>query len=309
MELAIMVLSHIGILGSCVSTDAFRSFYNADYKEHFVIESLQARISFISLMQDSVTYNSEDIKIEPVNPRTKYSMQVVKDDLEKSFFKEIDKVDYLIIDVFFDVYFGIIYSDYGILTNNTWDYPQTALYNNLKKRDILCMRYQSHDYYELWTKYCDKFFSFMMENYPDVKLILNKVKIVDKVLSKDKNFYVEDEFTPIKENLNPKLNILEEYIETNYDVVVIDLTENVYTDEEHIWGKNLVHYNKEFYHLFKEAMLEITGGNTAMYYYDDNGKLAFESDRRKVDKDYMYKLRKYRNSNRKIDNIIRIFKK
>lgn len=304
-----MVKSHIGILGSCVSTDAFRSFYNKDYKEHFIIESLQARQSFISLMQESVEYNPKDIMIEPVNPRTKYSMQVVKDDLEKNFFKEIDKVDYLIIDIFFDVYFGIIYSDYGIITNNSWDYPQTDLYKNLEKKDILCMRYDSHDYYQLWTRYCDMLFKYLKDEHPDVKLILNKVRIVDKVLGKDKEFYIEDEYTPIKENLNPKLNILEEYIQVNYDVTVIDLTGNVYTDEEHIWGKNLVHYNREFYHLFKEAMLEITHGNPARYYYEKNGKLAYSNDRKAADNEYMYRLRRYRNSNKRVDRLISFFKK
>lgn len=301
--------SKIAIFGSCVSIDAFRSFYNKDYKKHFELENVQTRISFISLFQDKIDYNPKSIQILPDNPTTRFSTKVIKNELEKNFFNNLNDSEYLIIDLFFEIYFGIIYTEYGILTNNIWDYPQTKFYNDLKKKDAFNIKINSHQYYELWTRYCDKFFEYMQNNYPDIKIILNKIKIVNKVKDRKGNYYIEDKYTQIAKDLNPIITIFEEYIESNYDVIVINLTNNIYTEEEHIWGKNIVHYNREYYELFEKTILKITSKNNFKYYYNEKNKVNCSKRKKEVEKKYIYKLRKYRNKHIHINKIINKTKK
>jgi hypothetical protein len=202
-----------------------------------------------------------------------------------------------------------MYTEHGILTNNTWDFPQTEFYNQLEKKEAFSIKINPHSYYEMWTKYCDKFFTHMKKNYPHIKIILNKIKIVDKVKNKEGTFYTEEEYTKIASDLNPIINIFEEYIESNYNIIAIDLTNNIYTDEEHIWGKNIVHYNREYYQLFEKVMLEITSGNSCTYYYNKNNIVFCSNNKQKFKKRHIYKLRKYRNKHKYLNQIINKIKK
>ena len=302
------MISKLSIFGSCVSIDAFRSFYNKDYKKHFKLENVQTRISFISLFRNQIDYDFESIRITPENPRTRFSTNVIKNELEKNFFNNIDTSKYLIIDIFFDIYFGLINTEYGFLTNNTWDYPQTKFYDNLEKKEEFNIKLYPHKYYEMWTESCDKFFDYMNKNYPDIKIILNKIKIVDKVKDKEGNFYTEEKYTQIGEDLNPKIKIFEEYIEANYDVIVIDLTNDIYSEEEHIWGKNIVHYNREYYELFEQAMLEITSDNTCKYYFNEDNKLKYSPENVDIERKYMYNLRKFRDKHESFNKFIHLIR-
>ena len=60
----------IGIWGSCITRDIFRSIFN-NYKEYFEIISSLERVSLLSLMgkEHSIKFNYEDILIYPLNKK------------------------------------------------------------------------------------------------------------------------------------------------------------------------------------------------------------------------------------------------
>lgn len=249
----------IGILASCASRDGFRSYYNENYKEYFEVVFNLPRISTISLMDTPIEYNENELIIEPNNAANEFRTNILKNDLSKQFLKNLtDKqIDYLIIDEFFEVIFGIIKINDHIFTNNFWDYPSTQFYNNLNNINIITPENDFENYFRLWADACDKFFSFMKTHFSKIKIILNKIRLTYVIL-KNNTYYV-DELSKIKaKKYNPIIEKFENYLIEHYDVIVVDCLSNITGDENHIWGKGVVHYNKEYYNKFFKKMLEIT---------------------------------------------------
>lgn len=302
--------SKIALFGSCVSRDNFRSVHNPNYKENFDLCVIQLRSTLISLMNEPISFDEKEIEITPLNRQNRFKTTILRDDLNKSFLKNLNQdVHYLIIDLYFDLLFGVLYSNRGVITNNYWDYIDSDFYNNLENVKKFSFYENPYEYYVLWTKHCDKFFNHIDEKFPNIKVILNKINIVDKVKDKRGYVYIEPLFTKRVKKLNPLLKLMENYLVTNYDVILLDLTRNVTSDENHIWGKSLVHYNIEFYQNFYKVLLEICEGNDNKFFYEDEGKIYQEKVIPKEYKNYKYKLRKFRNSNQKIDRILLKLKK
>lgn len=247
----------IGLMGSCVSRDIFRSIFN-DYKKYFEITFTLQRISLISLLASNIDFNNNEIMITPLNKENNFRSEILREDLSKDYLKIIgNNIDYLIIDEFFEVYFGIIKFDSSYITNNFWDYPATKFYDKVNTKNKLTLEENFNEYFALWKNNVDNFFHYLNFNFPNVKVILNKVRLVSKVLKEDGTYYSDKEFQKKVEKYNPLLNILEDYLETFHDVIVIDCTENLVADENHIWGKGIVHYNNEFYINSFKKILEI----------------------------------------------------
>lgn len=310
MNGVLLMKTKIALFGSCVSMDNFRSVYNADYKNNFELSNVQLRSSLISIMQEPVDFTEEEITTTPISPSNRFRTTVLRDDLKKSFIIQMNEdIEYIVLDLYFDLLFGVLFTDRGIITNNEWDYTQTDFYNNLKIIRTCSFKDNPYEYYVLWTNYCDKFFKYINDNFPNTKIILNRVNIVDKVKDKDGNYYIEPLFTKRVVKLNPLLDLIEGYLISNHDVIVVDLTENVTSDENHIWGKSLVHYNKEYYNNFYNVMLDIAHGNTDKYFYEKDGVICHDENIPSDLINYKYKLRHIRNTHKKIDNILFNIKK
>lgn len=301
--------SKIAIFGSCVSMDNFRSAHN-NYKDDYQLSSVQLRLSLISIMQEPIDFTEEEIKILPDTPQHRFSTNVLRNDLSKNFFKELnDDIEYMVLDLYFDLLFGVLFTERGVITNNTWDYTNSDFFKNLKEKKEFSFNEDPYEYYVLWTNYCDKFFEFLQEKYPNMKIILNKVKIVDKIKDKTGEYYIEPLYTKRAVKLNPLIDMIEGYVLANFDVIFVDLTNEVTSDENHIWGKSLVHYNVEYYHNFYRVMHEIITGNTSKYFYQKDNVIYDEEVLPKKYKSFNYKLRNIRNSHKKIDNTINTIKR
>lgn len=256
----------IGILGSCVCRDPFRSYYN-NYKEEYDLVFHIPRMSFISLFQKPFEYKEEDLDVAKGWENKEYSKTYIKNDLDKTFFKEMEKdIDYLVIDTYFETLFGILKFDNQIITNNFWDFYATKLYNDTEEKTDFNIRNKKEEYFKLWTSYCDIFFKYMYTNYPDVKIILNRVKMVDKVRSKDGTYYIDEDFTSRIKSLGHYIPLFEQYIIDNFEVEVIDELDGVTSDENHIWGKSVVHYTDDYYHrVYKRIGNYIKSQNDTKY--------------------------------------------
>ena len=249
----------IGIWGSCVTRDIFRSVFN-NYKGHFEIVYDLERISLISLMGYGhvFEFNEDDIRICPLNNKNKYRSELLRRDLSKEYLKILgENIDYLIIDEFFEAYFGVIKMHDTYITYNYWDYPDTKFYESINKENILTLNNNFLEYYALWKYNCDQFFDYFHKNFPNVKIILNKVKLTSKILKDDGSYYIDEEFQRNEEIFNPLISLLENYLEKYHDVLIVDCTDDVVVNENHIWGKCEVNYHDDFYINAFEKILEI----------------------------------------------------
>lgn len=257
----------IGVLGSCVSRDAFNSKFVPNYKDFFEVNISAQRNSLISIMQDPISFDEELIEINPSNPFDRARTYFISYDLNKSFLKELveNEINYLIMDNYLEIRMGILYFNDNIITNNDWDLPDTQFYKKINDKLILKMTEYPDEYFCIWTKYCDLFFNFLKINCPDVKVILNKSRQVDKVQKANKTTYINHDFSFNASIINPLLDKLDSYIINNYDVHVLDFDyENTFVDENHLWGIGPVHYSKNHYYSLIEDIKNII--------HDDNLK-------------------------------------
>ena len=250
----------IGIFGSCSTREVFTTYYN-DYKNHFELIFSHERESVISLFQNPIDLDFNELKLLPDSKKNQFRTNNMINDLSKSFFNDLKKgIDYLIIDVYFEALFGIlILEDGNIITNNKWDLPKTEFYSKLNNFKIFTMSDDSKKYFDLWKKYCDNFFKLLNDSYPDVKIILNKIKLADKVFKEDYSFYVNPQFRDMVNTLSPFIDMFEKYIEKNYDVITIDYDGLLYTSELNRWSPYVVHLMPDYYKYVYFMLCKITG--------------------------------------------------
>ena len=109
----------LGFLGSCATRDIFRSPHNVKYSDEFEVVFQQQRVTLISLMQNPIHYTFESTRRIENGEEKVFCSEWIRDDLSKSLFNELKKgINYLFIDMFFDVFFGVIIFNDTIITNN-----------------------------------------------------------------------------------------------------------------------------------------------------------------------------------------------
>ncbi|PKR82505.1 DUF6270 domain-containing protein [Heyndrickxia camelliae] len=254
-------MKKIAVLGSCVSRDSFNSKFIPDYKNYYSCVVHQNQTSMISLLSDPIPF--EESLIDNLSP---FDTKHFKSELSKSFFSEMElhQPDYLIMDFYGDLYYGVQRIGNSYITNKKWLFQQTSLYKYLDIQEEFLIFFDQKEWYmELWKQGVKKLFTFLREKVPNCKVIINKARFIDEYLEKDtgkmkvissskKHRYIN---VPI---YNQWWNGLESHIIKNYDVRVLDYgNEHYYSIEDHPWGMFYVHYNMEFYKDFTRKLLGI----------------------------------------------------
>src|SRR5690606_13598187 len=70
-------------------------------------------------------------------------------------------------------------------------------------------------------------------------------------------YYIDEEFQKREQIFNPLINLLENYLEKNHNVIVVDCTQDVVVNENHMCGMGEVNYHDDFYINAFEKTLEI----------------------------------------------------
>lgn len=181
-------------------------------------------------------------------------------DLNKCLIKELleKDIDYLIIDNYLEIIMGLLYFDDTIITNNFWHLPLTEFYERIDDEVTLKITDFPDEYFCIWSKYCDLFFEFLYLYCPNIKVILNKGKLVDKIRRSDNTTYIDSYFTVRANMINPILDKLDSYIVNNFNVYVLEYDwENIFADENHLWGLAPVHYTKNYHNALVEKIKNI----------------------------------------------------
>ena len=249
----------IGIVGSCATDDVFRTPHNYKFREDFEKIFVIARTSIISLSQEKpqTSVTKSCLNSHENEQYSEHNINCMYNDLNKTFYDFMSEdIEYLLVDLYFDVIFGILITDKGIITNNYWHLPYTNFYKNLKKKEVKTIYDNPNEFMEYFKLCSDKFFNFMKSNYPNTKIIINCLRIIDKKL--DENGKVIEDYSHVHEinKYNPGFEMLEKYLEENYDVFLIRFEETA-LDDNHIWGPGIVHYDKKYYQYVYRKLLSI----------------------------------------------------
>ncbi|MEK5109831.1 DUF6270 domain-containing protein [Cytobacillus sp. FSL K6-0129] len=125
----------VGVLGCCVSRDNFNSMFNKSYSDISKCVIHQNQSSLLSVMSEAVSFDAAKIN----NLDKDFDRLHLISELDKSFLGRIakEKPDYLIIDFFGDVLFGVFEYLGSYITNNTWKFPRTTFYKELESKKVL----------------------------------------------------------------------------------------------------------------------------------------------------------------------------
>lgn len=254
---------HIAIFGSCISRDPFRTDFNKYWHSRFEIDIDYQRNSLISVLNQKINVNRTLLRIYPYSANNRFRTRNLVKDFKKTFLKELKKqqVEYLIMDMYFETLMGIrMYGD-GIITNNFLDLPETRFYKKAIKNnelgEVMSMQTNPVEYFNLWKTACDKFFKYLDTHCPNTKVILNETHLVDKFITNGNTIETFEEDTKIIKQIYPNIKKMENYVKDNYDVYVIKHDSNIYGDEKHIWGKDIVHYQRKYYTDFMKKLNKV----------------------------------------------------
>lgn len=241
------MVKEFSTFGSCSSRNIFAETSNKGYKEFFHINFSLESVTLTSLMSNSVPFNPDLL-----NSYEPYDNFCVKNDFTKhdflDFLKET-KLDYIVIDTYFDVLYDIIVIDENTFVSDSERLMHTDLGNFYKNNERISIRKDLIRFMDVWTKACDSFFNFINENCPDLKIILNCSRPVFKYYSSSKKEIVES--IVLRNWVHPTHNnyrdILDTYILENYDVYVLPFDYTTLSNENHQWGLHPTHYEPRYY--------------------------------------------------------------
>ncbi|MEH7075101.1 DUF6270 domain-containing protein [Neobacillus drentensis] len=254
-------MKKIAVLGSCVSRDSFNSKFIPDYKDYYTCVLHQNQMSMISLAAEPISF--DESLIDHLSP---FDTRHFKTELDKSFFSEMKKhqPDYLIIDFYGDLFYGVQRIGESYITNKKWLFQKTSQYPKLDTKEEFQIFFNEKDrYLELWRAGVATLFTFLQVYVPHCKVIINKARFVDEYLDKETGTMKIISQSGRKKYINvPVYNkwwdALDNHVIKNYDVQVLDYSgRTYYSVEDHPWEMFYVHYDMSFYQDFTRKLLGI----------------------------------------------------
>lgn len=233
----------IGILGSCVSRDAFE-FDNGKYD---LKGSYFARSSIASMMSSPVEFEQSDIKVE-----NQWLRWVLVNDFQKTVVQQLKtkNLDCLIIDLI-DERFDLLKIDDGFLNGS--DELFKACKEFIENHEsVTCIKRDSTQVHELFAESAGKFAKILNEEFADLPIIIHKAlcstlytdgEVVNKFSEKSVALY---------ESMNSYLSVYYSILvkEIN-NVSVIHLPQEVQlASKSHRWGLAPFHYIDDYYRAF-----------------------------------------------------------
>lgn len=256
--------SVVAIAGSCVSRDAFSSRFNPGYERSFVVKAFNSQSSMIALMSRRI-----EPEFVPINDMDDLDRMSVATDMSRVFLEQLahEQADYLIVDFFADVYFGVIrLNDGRYLTDTHTKLWHTDFYQRLVPgEDYTRVNLQSQpdEYFALWAEAMDRFAAFVSQRCPGTTVVVVFGRFTDLVAvpghAKPIPIAEHTGMRPIDLPLvNGLWSRLDEYCTATYGWLLIDLrAEEITSVADHPWGVFWVHYADAYYHRFLAELQKI----------------------------------------------------
>lgn len=249
-----MKKTNISIWGSCVSRDIFNQKFVNNHKDYFQVVSDQQHVSVPSLMSKPVSIEMNNL----IGDVTPFYKNVFKQDMTKEYLLNLKKSnpDIILIDFYTDAFYGTkrLTND-SYITNKIWQYKKLNVFNLLNIDKEYSVYNNSLEFIELWKRSFDSFMSYVNENLPNSKIVVNSARFSNKYYDKQ-----ERQYRVLSDKLNDKwssfhidrFNLIWELFDTyaiekyHLSVITPDMTK-YFSSEDHPWGLFYVHYNPEYY--------------------------------------------------------------
>jgi hypothetical protein len=252
-------------MGSCVTRDNFNSTFNPGYKAWFEVVLSANQTSMIALMSPPI-----EIAWQPLRTISDYDRWNIDDDLTRQFLVDVveEQPDFLILDWFGDVHFGVArLPDGRYFTDNRWKIQTTDFYRDRREAGALTRLNHLDDadgYFELWTAALARFAERMRETCPHTRIVVHRGWNTDRVLVPGRARAI-----PLREHtkifpidvrrFNAFWARLDDHAVATYGWDQIDLRDlKAPTYAAHPWGPFYVHYTPDYYHRFLAELLKLS---------------------------------------------------
>jgi hypothetical protein len=247
----------VAVLGSCVTRDNFNSVFNPGYRRYFEVPLSANQSSMIALMSPPI----ED-EFTPLREMTEYDRWNIGSDLTREFLTLLaeQQPDYLILDFFGDVHFGVArLPDGRYLTDNRWKTHHTDFYARHRDAGDLTLAKHTEDadaYFALWTEAMDRFAGYVARTCPNTRVIVHRGYNAGTTLApghaRPIPLHRLKKLVRIDEDgLNAFWARLDDHAISAYGWDAIDLRDlEAPSYAEHPWGAFYVHYTPDYYHRF-----------------------------------------------------------
>ncbi len=247
----------IAIIGLRITRDNFNSQFNPNYSMFFNCVLHHHQGTFLSLMSNPIPYKEQDY----VKSLSAFDKWVLRTECTKEFLSLLKErqPDYLLIDLYGDVYSGVIkLSEDEYITDNI-KYNRLPPFRNQKEKS----RVDSHrdEHLSTWKKNVDLFFEYTQQIQLKSKIVLIKARFTDQ-LSDGRNLndlQAQQQIRTINiEETNKLWDEMDRYISQKYHIPILDMTEKEYKiNPSHAWGPFYCHYTNDFYHDFYSKLQKI----------------------------------------------------
>ncbi len=252
----------VAVLGSCISRDVFNTRFNPTYKSMWDCVLMQNQSSLISIMSEPFPIPEEQLG----EAMGDYAKEQVRNDTSRSFLgKVIDLApDYLIVDFFGDVHFGVLEVSPGqFVTDNRWMLHKTDWHRDRREAGELhrvTIQDDTERYLELWQEALTRLVAHLAQHLPQTTVIVhrghNASRFVPEsgerlvpILRRKQLFKIDIEL------LNAMWRRLDDTAAQVEGWESIDLTEGDYPSfVGHPWGVFYVHYTLDYYDEFLAAL-------------------------------------------------------
>lgn len=261
------MVKEFSIFGSCASRTIFNSHFNNNYKKYFHINYSVESSSLISLMSKPVHFKESLIDADD-----KYVNRCVTDDITKNFkeFLKEDKLDYLILDTYFDVAYPVIQLNKNQFVTGTNSLTKTTFYKELADYPKIGILNNFDEFCHLYIKYCNNFFKFLEKNCKNLKVILNGARSVYRYC--DNGQVIENSNFKKISYINYYRDYLEKYILENYDVEFLTFDNNTLYDPNWLFGVHHTHYEPKYFEEKTEQLKSIIRRNEIIPWEDKLNK-------------------------------------
>lgn len=247
----------VAILGSCISMDNFNSLFNPEWRKWYSFPFNSSQVALAALMSEPL-----DITYKLPENSSLWAETSLEDELKRGFLDLLreDPPDYLMLDWFGDVHWGMARVDDGPwFTDNPERIGLTDWYQKMDQEGRITRLDPLADtdaYMKVWHKAAIDFKAYVDKVAPDTILVLNRGRNTNQLVDLDTGFAVRTG-TPSQKvrDLDDLWRHFDDLAIHVFEPEVIDLTEVApKTHTGHPWGASLVHYTPDHYHRFLGEM-------------------------------------------------------
>lgn len=238
----------IGILGSCVTRDAFEHKKGAfDISGNYF-----ARNSIISMMSTPVKVDYSDI-----HEGNQWVKWLIVNDFEKNVLKIIKqkKLDFLVIDLI-DERFDLLFIN-GSYLNISYEFKRSCS-SFIESHGAKVINRNSQFVHQTFLESAKRLGSFLKKECPGLKVVLHEAYAT--------NYYVENgERVAFDEDVKGRNKVMNDYLKEYYsalkkflDVDSVIKVDNEFqlADSDHKWGLAPYHFVDEYYVKFMDLLSE-----------------------------------------------------